>query len=503
MSGLEQAYRRLMRAFPRGYRARREKEMVAVLLAGARTDQQRPAPGEATDLLRAGLHVRAQLLLSFRPLTRLVVATLLLLVAGALIAQVLAMRGELGRPAARGASAGPSIPARFPAWDPIPSAVAGHPLGAAIAAYSTGDEDGFTFTMLVGADRAIARRAPAGQLSPDGRALAVVAGGAQWQVLRQPSLPLLILDLTTGRSRTVPDAAPRVETRVTWSADGSRLAWAEDGRLKILDRATGSLTTQGAADSASYALHDERLAVTRSGRLIVLASDGRVLGTHNTSGYGLARAGWSPDGRRLLLGRIDGQAAHDVAAAVLDVSAGTQSPVDISDEVLAWADGNALLVRGDTFGAPLERLDLTSHVRTTVATFPAHDDVLDLQLATALVPGAQVVARPAAQRGPISSANLVLWGVLTLIVVAWALQTPVPAPVHRPLAAERVAEAAAHVLKTAALLAVVELVLWAGPFRVRSDVRLLQAAGLCFVTACWAVTRALQWARHGDAVAPP
>jgi hypothetical protein len=55
---LETRYRRLLAWYPREHRAAHEEEMLAVLLAGAAPGQQRPAPGEALDVLRGGLAIR-------------------------------------------------------------------------------------------------------------------------------------------------------------------------------------------------------------------------------------------------------------------------------------------------------------------------------------------------------------------------------------------------------------------------------------------------------------
>jgi hypothetical protein len=55
---LERRYRRLLKAFPRRYRAAREDEMVATLLETARPEQRRPSAGEVTDILGSALAER-------------------------------------------------------------------------------------------------------------------------------------------------------------------------------------------------------------------------------------------------------------------------------------------------------------------------------------------------------------------------------------------------------------------------------------------------------------
>jgi hypothetical protein len=53
MSGeLEASYRRLLRLYPPGYRARREVEMLDVLMQSAPPEQRRPAARDAADLIR-------------------------------------------------------------------------------------------------------------------------------------------------------------------------------------------------------------------------------------------------------------------------------------------------------------------------------------------------------------------------------------------------------------------------------------------------------------------
>jgi hypothetical protein len=55
---LERRYRRLLRLYPREFRARRETEMLGVLMASARDEQTRPAPGDIADIVRGSLLMR-------------------------------------------------------------------------------------------------------------------------------------------------------------------------------------------------------------------------------------------------------------------------------------------------------------------------------------------------------------------------------------------------------------------------------------------------------------
>jgi hypothetical protein len=55
---LERAYRRLVVCYPRSFRRENTEEIIAVLLATAREDQQRPSLAEAADLLRGAARMR-------------------------------------------------------------------------------------------------------------------------------------------------------------------------------------------------------------------------------------------------------------------------------------------------------------------------------------------------------------------------------------------------------------------------------------------------------------
>ena len=55
---LEQRYRRLLRLYPREFRARRADEMIGVLMASAADGQNRPARGDVSDIVRGSLLAR-------------------------------------------------------------------------------------------------------------------------------------------------------------------------------------------------------------------------------------------------------------------------------------------------------------------------------------------------------------------------------------------------------------------------------------------------------------
>jgi hypothetical protein len=58
MTALEVRYRRLLAVYPAGHRRDYEREMLGVLMAGARPGQRFPRAAEAADLLRAGFAAR-------------------------------------------------------------------------------------------------------------------------------------------------------------------------------------------------------------------------------------------------------------------------------------------------------------------------------------------------------------------------------------------------------------------------------------------------------------
>ena len=57
-AALERRYQRLLRVYPREFRARRESEMLGVLMAAAGEGQSRPARGDLADIVKGALIVR-------------------------------------------------------------------------------------------------------------------------------------------------------------------------------------------------------------------------------------------------------------------------------------------------------------------------------------------------------------------------------------------------------------------------------------------------------------
>jgi hypothetical protein len=57
-ASLERRYRRLLACYPRAFRREHEQEILAVLMAGADEEQQRPRLGEAANLIKHALWMR-------------------------------------------------------------------------------------------------------------------------------------------------------------------------------------------------------------------------------------------------------------------------------------------------------------------------------------------------------------------------------------------------------------------------------------------------------------
>jgi hypothetical protein len=58
LARLERRYRRLLACYPRAYRRENEEEILAVLLACARDEQQRPGLAETADLIKSAMQMR-------------------------------------------------------------------------------------------------------------------------------------------------------------------------------------------------------------------------------------------------------------------------------------------------------------------------------------------------------------------------------------------------------------------------------------------------------------
>lgn len=511
MTDLERVYRRLLRAYPKAYRARCGDEIVTVLLDSAANGQRRVRPADAVDLVVSGLLARARLY-ARNPYAAagLVAGVVLLFAAGGLVAQVMSLRGQF---AAAAVSPSPVLPRELPGWGPIPTRAVGHPGGPAIASYVTGDEDGTIFTQLVGGVRATARRSGPGLLSQDGRFVAGVEGLDELgSALGRPGR-LTVLDLSSGERKTVPAArVSDVDDIAGWSRDSRRLAWVAGGHVLVLDRSTGNAADLGPGTDLAFGPADDSFVVRVRGAVALHRADGATVRTLPVPTWArLGRAGVSPDGSCMVLSEFDdapgwGQQGQSV---VMDLTTGRLTALSRGDGALAWRDAHTLLVRvegdarprleGDPAGADdrrLETVDLTSGRRSLVSRFPEGSDVNNLQVATALVPYAQLGGSVSyVDRGAVSSRSygLLILAALLAAVFAWSL--PMAAAPARPWWLRR------WRLRTVALTLVsgVVLLLMAGytylltTYTYARDVHLLILAGGCLVGGGHLLVRA--WMR--------
>lgn len=110
---LERTYRLLLRSFPASYRAEREDELVAVLMAGAADGQTRPDLLESLGLVRLGAASRLRRILApgREPRVALALSVVLALLGTLLIGSVLQKRGQLGATSPQVHRAHPAHPA--------------------------------------------------------------------------------------------------------------------------------------------------------------------------------------------------------------------------------------------------------------------------------------------------------------------------------------------------------------------------------------------------------
>lgn len=116
---LERRYRRLLRAYPAAYRARRGDEIVGTYLELASPDRSWPAPGEVLDMLQGGLRERVRASGAEGVLAGLHVAAGLALCASAFLATWLLLRsGAAPSPGLAPSSPGP-VPSQLNPFGPF------------------------------------------------------------------------------------------------------------------------------------------------------------------------------------------------------------------------------------------------------------------------------------------------------------------------------------------------------------------------------------------------
>ncbi|MEO3818166.1 hypothetical protein [Plantactinospora sp. B24E8] len=278
----------------------------------------------------------------------------------------------------------PALPSRFAGMSLLTAPVSTSPPGPAVALYrqgSLGTRLGTSQTLVLGVDGRTYRRLDLaeerGVTGPDGEWHAAESllgpDGGQVAVADPARLTdhLDLVDLRTGQVREFPLVPPAAAFPLSWTPDGTRLVvelrdrpWAEesatDGRLVVLDVGTGQMTPLPRVakadmfDTVVVSPDGALLAVpVQAGRIDILDLAGVRLRTLTVpEGYHLdSNAAWSPDGRWLMVRRLD--VAQDALALVDATGATTGIPVPLPGfqtggahrtTLLGWTGPDAVLL---------------------------------------------------------------------------------------------------------------------------------------------------------------
>ncbi|GAA4565480.1 hypothetical protein GCM10023176_13700 [Micromonospora coerulea] len=352
----------------------------------------------------------------------------------------------------------PSLPDRFAGYSMLTSTVAKAPPGRAVALYGYGNGETFNMfqSLVVGADGETYRRVdamedrsrPSALLAPDGTR--VLLGDD-----RGATGDLILVDLTTGKRRSIPLGAPVGVRLLAWSPDGRHVAYsagpltgsgefgtvnvveaevARTGTLRLLDLSTGRSTEVPAirpAWTAAFAPDSRRLAVQVGQKAHLIDLDGHEYGSVQiTAGRELAaNVAWSPDGRFLATvpwlydGPFNGTTGGDTGHGTflwkvgnvefVPVTGASTPPAPVQDvvQLLGWRSAGSVVVATINAAghASLAEVQLGSGTRRTMSRFDTGHNcelgmqscqVFDLQLATGLVPDLTVRHAGRPQRGP-------------------------------------------------------------------------------------------------------
>ncbi|MEU5723501.1 hypothetical protein [Micromonospora sp. NPDC047738] len=352
----------------------------------------------------------------------------------------------------------PSLPDRFAGYSILTSTVASAPPGRAIALYGYGNGEAFNMfqSLVVGADGDTYRQVdameerdrPSALLDPDGTR--VLLGDE-----RGATADLILVDLTTGKRRSIPLGDPVGVRLLAWSPDGRHVAYsaapvirtdefgtvnvveaqvARTGTLRLLDLSTGRSTELPAikpAWTAAFAPDSRRLAVQVGQTAHLVDVDGREYGSVPIPrGRELAAdVGWSPDGTFLATvpwltdgpfnGTSGGNTSHGTFlwkagdVEFVPVSGGGTAPAPVPDvvQLLGWRSvGSVVVATINAAGqVALVEVHLGAGTRRTLSRFDTGStcelgtqgcQVFDLHLATGLLTDLTVRHAGRPHRGP-------------------------------------------------------------------------------------------------------
>lgn len=376
---------------------------------------------------------------------RRVTAAVLAVAVLALVAGGLVLVRPGPAPAPAGPAGSPSLPDRIAPFSPLTATVGRSPGGRAVILYQFGNGEAFNQfqPLALGADRDTYRQLDAAEgkrgirpwlLSPDGTTAVVTDD-------REAVAALTLIDLRTGRRRSVPLPAPTGVLPLAYSPDGRTLAYSavpmpmsdayndmagesrQTGVLVLLDLATGRHSPLSAVTpvvAASFAPDGQQLAVQTGAQVKIVERTGRVVRSVDLPAEHILTtdAAWSPDGRLLAAtGATTSSAGPGVIEyhrriVFLDATgAGGPVPEPIAaEEMLGWRAADRVLAQvaaGDGPGE-LRDLPLAGGPGTVLSRFDPGTSceywtqtcrAYHIRVATGLLPS--LVVRPAdPDRGP-------------------------------------------------------------------------------------------------------
>ena len=365
----------------------------------------------------------------------------------------------------------PSLPDRIAPYSTLTSTVSRSPGGRAVMLYQFGNGELFNMfqPLALGADRDTYRQLDAAEgrrgirpwlLSPDGT-IAVVTASVD------PVDALTLVDLRTGRRRSVPLPSPTGALPLAFSPDGRTLAYAavpmppsdpyadvagearRTGVLVLVDLDTGrSSTLSGVTPvlAASFSPDGQLLAVQTGPQVRIVDRAGAAVRTVDLPAEHVltTNAAWSPDGRLLAAtGATASPGGPDIIEyhrrIVFADATGAGGPVPdplAAEEMLGWRAPDRILAQvaaGDGAGE-LRDLPVTGGPGTVLSRFDPGStcelglsscQAYEIRMATGLLPSL-VVRSADADRGPwprwttvTVTAVSVLLALLALLVYRW------------------------------------------------------------------------------------